>query len=81
MSFTTLSKPQNQFLEQYLRGTDRELSAAQARATFGIENLRARMSELRDLGLRVRTSVNSEGRTAYKISRRDVLGSQARKLG
>jgi hypothetical protein len=80
MSFTTLTVTQNKFLEQYLRGTGRTLSAAQARSTFGIMNLRARMSELRSVGLRVQRNTNTEGRSAYKISARDVTGSRAGRL-
>ena len=76
MAFTTLTTTQNQFLESYLRGTNRELSSAQAAATFGIMNLRARVSEMRQLGLRVRKSKNTEGRTAYAISRRNIYGEQ-----
>jgi len=80
MAFTKLKTNQVTFLESHLRGTGREMSAAQARATFGIKNLRARMSELRSIGLRVRTGVNTEGRTTYAISRRDVFGDQYRLL-
>lgn len=76
MSFTTLTTTQNEFLESHLRGTNRSLSAAQAESTYGIMNLRARMSELRTAGLRVRTSVNTEGRTSYAVSRRDIFGLQ-----
>ena len=74
MSFTTLKVTQNEFLEQHLRGTGRALSAAQAQATYGIKNLRARMTEMRQAGLRVRTQKNTEGRSAYSISARDVNG-------
>jgi Helix-turn-helix domain len=80
MSFTQLKSTQVAFLESHLRGTGREMSAAQARATYGIQNLRARISELRQLGLRVRKSVNTEGRTAYAVSRRDVFGDQCKLL-
>jgi len=76
MAFTKLTSTQTKFLERHLRGTGRSLSSAQARATFGIENLSARMSELRDVGLRVRTSINKTGKTIYTISRRDVFGNQ-----
>lgn len=78
MAFTTLKTSQVKFLERHLRGTGRELSAARARATYGIKNLRARISELRQAGLRVRTGVNTEGRTVYSVSRRDVCGDQYR---
>lgn len=75
--FTTLTVSQVQFLENHLRGTGREMSEAQARATYGIMNLRARMSDLRSAGLVVRRSKNTEGRAAYAISARDVHGSRA----
>ena len=76
MSFTNLRSTQVAFLEKHLRGTNREMSSAQAEATYGIMNLRARVSELRQLGLRVRKGVNTEGRTTYAVSRRDVFGDQ-----
>ena len=76
-SFTTLTVPQNEFLENYLRGTGRTMSAAQAEATFGIKNLRARMSEFRSEGLKVKTEKNTEGRTAYRVSARDLNGSRS----
>lgn len=76
MSFVKLKVNQNAFLEQYLRGTGRTLSEKQAAATFGIKNLRARMSELRSAGLRVNRDVNTEGRAVYSISARDVNGSR-----
>lgn len=81
MSFTTIKSTQNQFLEDYLRGTGRSLSAAQARNLFGIKNIRARMTELRKQGLRVRSDVNTAGRLAYSISARDINGSRARVFG
>jgi hypothetical protein len=76
MAFTQLKTTQVAFLEKHLRGTNREMSAAQARATYGIQNLRARMTELRQAGLTVRKGVNTEGRTTYAVSRRDVFGDQ-----
>ncbi len=77
MSFTTLRSTQNKFLEQYLRGTNRTLTEAQASALFGIQNLRARVSELRNIGLNVKTvSTKTTSRSAYKVSRRDVYGAQ-----
>ena len=63
---------QNERLIKYLRGTGRSLSAAQAEARFGVKNIRARMSELRDEGFRVRTDVNTTGKTVYSVSRRKV---------
>ena len=77
MAFTTLTVPQKHFLVSHLRGTGVELTSAQAEATYGIKNLRARMTELRQAGLRVNTRVNYAGRTAYSISARDITGSRA----
>ena len=57
----------------YLRGTGRELSAAQAESRFGIKNLSARMSDLSKGGFRVRTRTNSTGKTAYSVSRRRLF--------
>lgn len=61
---------QNNQLVKFLRGTGRELSAAQAESRFGIRNLSARMSELREGGFRVRTRTNTTGKVAYSVSRR-----------
>jgi hypothetical protein len=76
MSFTTLKTTQKEFLESHLRGTGRTMSARQAAATYGIMNMRARISEMRAAGLRVRKMKNTEGRTTYAISRRDEFGDQ-----
>lgn len=65
---------------EYLRGTGRELTAAQALAMWDVRNLRARMSELRKAGLKVRTRTNSQGTTSYSISARDVNGKRTRSL-
>lgn len=81
MSFTTLSTTQNQFLETYLRGTGRALSAAQADALYGIRNIRARMTEFRQAGLKVTRQKNTEGRSAYRVSSRDISGSRATVFG
>jgi hypothetical protein len=78
MAFTTLTSTQKQFLESHLRGTGRTLSSAQARETYGIKNLRARISEMRSSGLVVRKQLNTAGRTAYSVSRRDYAGTQAK---
>lgn len=78
MSFTNINVPQNTFLEQYLRGTGRSLTVADARARFGIGNLRARMSELRQAGLRVNVTETNNGTARYTVSGRSVDGSRAR---
>jgi len=77
MSFTTLSISQKKFLASHLRGTGTDLTAAQADALYGIKNIRARMTELRQAGLVVRTRKNYAGRTAYAVSARDIYGSRA----
>ena len=78
MSFTTIKSDQKTFLETYLRGTGKTLTAADARARFGIQNLPARMSELRAAGLNVKTSVATTGKTRYSVTARDVNGSRAK---
>lgn len=75
MAFVKSSKTQNELLISYLRGTNRGLSAPQANALFGVKNLRARMSDLRELGFRVRKTVNTEGNTTYYVSHRKIWQS------
>lgn len=76
------TKTQNQKLEAFLRGTGRTLTAAEAQARFGIQNLRARMSEMRGVGLTVRKDVAvTTGLTKYAVSGRDVTGSRAKIFG
>ncbi len=72
MAFTTISKTQKEFLIDYLRGTNKELSPAQAESLFGIKNLSARMSEIREDGFKVRTRKNTTGSTSYAVSRRKI---------
>ena len=78
MSFVKLKTTQNEFLETYLRGTGKALSSAQAKSTYGIKNIRARMTEMRQAGLKVNRTVNTEGRSAYSVSARDVTGSRSK---
>ena len=77
---TNLNKVKNQkaFLEGYLRGTGRTLSAKQATANYGITQLAARMHELKKMGLKVSTVTNTAGNNAYRISARDVTGSRSK---
>ena len=72
MAFVKSGKTQNELLVSYLRGTGRTISAPQARALFGVKNLRARMSDLRQDSYKVRTGYNTEGNTTYAVSRRMV---------
>jgi len=76
MAFTNIQGTQTAFLHNYLRGTNRTLTEKQALSLFGIKNLRARLSELRLLGLRVRSEKTLDGRAKYSVSRRDVYGSE-----
>ena len=78
MAFTTIKSTQNVFLEQYLRGTGKTLTARDAAARFGIQNLPARMSEFREAGLNVRVDTASTGKARYAVSARDAEGSRAR---
>lgn len=77
MPFITLNEPQVSFLERYLRGTNRTLTEAQARSTYGIQNLRARMTEFRKAGLKVSLVPTTAGHSAYRVSARDVNGSRS----
>jgi hypothetical protein len=72
MAFVNSNKTQKQLLVSYLRGTCRGISSPQARALFGIQNLRARMTDLRQAGYKVRKNMNTEGNTTYFVSRRMV---------
>ena len=77
MAFTKLRSTQNQFLETYLRGTNKTLTSTQASSLFGIENLSARVHELRSMRLNVKTiPTKTSRRSAYRISRRDISGSE-----
>jgi hypothetical protein len=76
MSFTTLTTTQKVFLETHLRGTGNSLSGRQADALYGIKNIRARMTEFRKAGLRVRKYKNTDGRSQYLVSSRDVNGER-----
>jgi hypothetical protein len=78
MAFTTIKTNQKTFLENYLRGTGKTLTAADAAARFGIQQLPARMSEFRAAGLKVNTDVATTGKTRYSVSARDVNGSRAK---
>ena len=78
MAFTKIKSNQKTFLENYLRGTGKTITAADASARFGIQNLTARMSELRDAGLVVRVDTASTGKARYAVSARDVNGSRAK---
>lgn len=78
MAFTQIKSTQNVFLEKYLRGTGRTITAADASARFGIQNLPARMSEFRDAGLVVRVDTATTGKARYAVSARDMFGSRAK---
>lgn len=74
-------KGQNKFLENYLRGTGKTLSTAQALANYGIKRMAARVYDLRAAGLNVKT-IRRPGATAmYRISARDMTGSRAKVFG
>jgi hypothetical protein len=78
MSFTTIKSTQVAFLETYLRGTGKTITAADAKARFGIKNLTARVSELRDAGLNVKAEPATTGKLRYSMTARDVFGSRAK---
>lgn len=74
---------QRQFLVNTLRGTGMTMTAREGREMHGIQQMGARMSEIRAHGLRVRTTPNYTGgrgrpSVTYRISSRGVDGSRAR---
>lgn len=77
MQIIKVDTTQNQFLHDYLRGTGQSLTEYEARTFFNIQNLRARVCELRHAGLRIRTLYTDRG-TAYAVSNRDIFGSRAK---
>ncbi len=78
MAFTKIKSNQKTFLETYLRGTGKSLTAKDAAARFGIMQLPARMSEMKSAGLNVKTDIASTGYTRYSMTARDVNGSRAK---
>lgn len=72
----TLNINQKTKIVRYLRGTGRTLTNQEALYKFDVKNLSARMSEIRQMGLRVRTRKTKSGDTAYAISARDLNGSR-----
>lgn len=78
MAFTKIKTNQKTFLETYLRGTGKTLTAKDAKARFGIQQLSARMSEFKAAGLVVKTDVATTGATRYGVVARDVNGSRAK---
>lgn len=77
---SSTSMTQTQKIHNYLRGTGRALTAEQALSKWNVRNLPARMSELRQLGLRVNTQINDQGQTEYTISARDQQGSRSKMI-
>ena len=59
---------QKENLISYLKNTGRNISGPQAKARFGIQNLRARMSELRKEGFTV--TKNKRGNTTYEVTQK-----------
>lgn len=72
---STETVSQKAMLERYLRGKNKTLTESQAQQ-MGIKNLRARITEMRKAGLRVRTVKDELGMTAYAISARSADGSR-----
>jgi hypothetical protein len=76
--YMTTKQTQNAVIETHLRGTGRTLTASEAKTSFGIKNLRARMSEIRQAGLIVKTETTASGKTSYSIPARSASGSRAK---
>ena len=61
---TSTKRPQTQKIFEYLNGdSSRTLTARQAETRFGVKNLRARINDLRDMGVDVVTEMR-ETRTS-----------------
>jgi hypothetical protein len=73
-----MKQTQNQRLENYLRGTSRELNFAQAELLFGVKNLRARMTDFRQNLLTVNKRKSKSGATMYSVPRRNIFGEQGK---
>ena len=70
---------QRAFLVDHLRGTGVSITSSEAKSKYGITQLSARMCELRNAGLVVKTTATGNGNeVAYKVSARDVNGSRAK---
>ena len=61
---TSTKRPQTQKIFEYLNGdSSRTLTARQAETRFGVKNLRARINDLRDMGVDIVTEMR-ETRTS-----------------
>jgi ClpP class serine protease len=61
---TSTKRPQTQKIFEYLNGdSSRTLTARQAQTRFGVQNLRARINDLRDMGVDIVTEMR-ETRTS-----------------
>jgi hypothetical protein len=70
---------QLQFLQSLLRGTNTSITAKQAGEDFDIQKFHARIFELKQAGLRIRTKrTGTHKELAYKVSARNLLGSRAK---
>jgi hypothetical protein len=69
---------QLQFLVELLRGNNIGITVNEAKNRYKIGNLRARMTELRQRGVRVRTKNVGNNVREYYISQRLVNGSKAK---
>ena len=68
-----MTKSQNEKILTFLSKRGARLTAAQARSRFGVQNLRARIYELRESGHDIRTTQMKENRsstptTAYTLA-------------
>jgi hypothetical protein len=57
---------QNAKIAKFLK-TGKKLSAAQAKSQYGVQNLRARIFDLRQDGLKIETVTLKSGATAYAM--------------
>ena len=67
MATTTVSLSQTYRVENYLLDSNRGLTAGEARQRFGVKNLRAVMSRLREGGYNVDRRTTPKGVSRYFI--------------
>lgn len=61
-----VSMTQHAKIQKFI-ATGKQLTVAQARSRLGVQNLRARVTELRQAGVAIKTVKTKTGLTAYAI--------------
>jgi hypothetical protein len=75
--YKTTGLTQLQFLQKLMRGTNKWLTAKEARTMYGIQKLHPRLSMLSKLGLKIKSrKTGNHKEREYKVSARDLMGSR-----